>query len=175
MSAMQVIADDEVEPKELLVELLRSELEEYGGLLALLEDQQDAIIARSPDRVLEINTLINDQMRMIHMRREAREQFVCRLANRLNQNTNSTLRELLRFFRQPIQPLLEALIKEINNLVTRARRRAQQNQMLLARSIEVMQEVLQRLNPETMHKVYGADGRSLFGVRETKSRWVVRS
>ena len=175
MSAMPVMTDEGVEPKELLVERLRSELEEYGGLLALLEDQQNAIVARAPDRVLEVNTEINDQMRMIHMRREAREQFVSTLAVKLNQKPNSTLRSLLSFFRKPIQPLLEALIDEINSHVTRARRRAQQNQMLLARSIEVMQEVLQRLNPETMHKVYGADGRSLFGVRDTKSRWVVRS
>lgn len=173
MSGM--IIDDEVEPKELLIELLRSELEEYGGLLALLEEQQAAIVAREPDRVLEINTSINDQMRMIQMRRGARESFASSLAEKLNQSQGSTLRELIRFFRKPIQPLIEALITEINNLVTRARRRAQQNQMLLARSIEVMQEVLHQLNPETMHKVYGADGRSLFGVREAGSRWVVHT
>lgn len=173
MSAMMI--DDEVEPKELLIELLRSELEEYGGLLALLEDQQAAIVARTADRVLEINTSINDQMRMIQMRREARESFAAGLAEKLNQSPSSSLREMIRFFRKPIQPLIEALIGEINNLVTRARRRAQQNQMLLARSIEVMQEVLHQLNPETMHKVYGADGRSLFGVRESGSRWVVHT
>ena len=56
------------EPKELLVELLRSELAEYGGLLSLLEDQQNAIVARAPERVLEINTSINDQMRTIQMK-----------------------------------------------------------------------------------------------------------
>ena len=166
---------DVAEPKELLVDLLRSELVEYGGLLALLEEQQNAIVARAPERVLEINTAINDQMRMIQMRREAREEFVSGMAVKLNELPQSTLREMLRFFRKPIQPLLEALIDEINNLVARARRRAQQNQMLLARSIEVMQEVLHRLNPETMHKVYGADGRSLFGVREVSSRWVVHT
>lgn len=163
------------EPKELLIELLRSEMEEYGGLLALLDDQQNAIVARAPDRVLEINTAINDQMRMIQMRREAREQFVTGVATRLDLQPAATLRELLRFFRKPIQPLLEALIDEINGLVSRARRRAQQNQMLLARSIEVMQEVLHRLHPETMHKVYGADGRSLFGVREVGPRFAVHT
>jgi flagellar biosynthesis/type III secretory pathway chaperone len=172
---MAMMTDDAVEPKELLIELLRSELEEYGGLLALLEDQQAAIVARAPDRVLEINTAINDQMRMIQMRREAREDFAENLATKLDQVPTSTIRELIRFFRKPIQPLIEALIMEINNLVTRARRRAQQNQMLLARSIEVLQEVLHQLNPETMHKVYGADGRSLFGIRETNSRWVVHT
>lgn len=175
MSAMATMIDDAVEPKELLIELLRSELEEYGGLLALLEDQQAAIVARAPDRVLEINTSINDQMRTIQMRREAREEFSASLAVRLEQAPTSTIRELIRFFRQPIQPLMDALIIEINNLVTRARRRAQQNQMLLARSIEVLQDVLRQLNPETMHKVYGADGRSLFGIRETNSRWVVHT
>ncbi len=174
MSGMLAMTDEAVEPKELLIELLRAEMEEYGGLLALLEDQQAAIVERAPDRVLEINTSINDQMRMIHVRRETREEFVSTLALKLHQPA-STLREMLRFFRQPIQPLLEALIDEINSLVTRARRRAQQNQMLLARSIEVMQEVLHQLHPETMHKVYGADGRSLFGVREASSRWVVHT
>lgn len=166
---------DDVEPKELLIELLRAELVEYGGLLALLDDQQAAIVARAPDRVLEINTEINDQMRMIQVRRETREEFVATLSDKLRQLPNSTLRDLLRFFRQPIQPLIAALIDEINKLVTRARRRAVQNQMLLARSIEVMQEVLHKLNPETMHKVYGADGRSLFGVRDSGSRLVVHT
>jgi flagellar biosynthesis/type III secretory pathway chaperone len=172
---MPAMMDDAVEPKELLVELLRAELEEYGGLLALLDDQQAAIVARSPDRVLEINTAINDQMRMIQARRESREDFVRELTCDLKQLPSSTLRDLILFFRKPVQPLVEAMIDEINSLVTRARRRAQQNQMLLARSIEVMQEVLHRLNPETMHKVYGADGRSLFGVREASSRWVVHT
>jgi len=177
MIGMQIDSggNDAAEPKELLVELLRSELAEYGGLLSLLDDQQNAIVARTPDRVLEINTSINDQMRTIQMKREARENFVSNLAIKLNEPPQSTLREMLRYFRKPIQPLLEALIDEINSLVTRARRRAQQNQMLLARSIEVMQEVLQRLNPETMHKVYGADGRSLFGVRDVGSRLVVHT
>src|SRR5205823_4140789 len=85
VSAMAMMTDDAVEPKELLIELLRSELEEYGGLLALLEDQQAAIVARAPDRVLEINTAINDQMRMIQMRREAREEFAENLATKLDQ------------------------------------------------------------------------------------------
>lgn len=175
MSALPVLADAGAEPKELLVDLLRSELAEYGGLLALLEDQQNAIVARAPDRVLEINTAINDQMRMIQMRREAREEFATNVASRLDLPASATLRELLRFFRKPVQPLIEALIDEINGLVTRARRRAQQNQMLLARSIEVMQEVLHRLNPEMMHKVYGADGRSLFGVRDVSTRLVLHT
>jgi flagellar biosynthesis/type III secretory pathway chaperone len=170
-----LLESDAVEAKELVVEVLRSEMEEYGGLLALLEDQQTAIIDRAAERVLEVNMSINDQMRMIQMRREARERLVASVATKLNQQPGSTLRELIPFFRKPIQPLIEALITEINSLVTRARRRAQQNQMLLARSIEVMQEVLHRLNPETMHKVYGADGRSLFGVREVASRFVVHT
>ncbi|HYR59154.1 MAG TPA: flagellar export chaperone FlgN [Chthoniobacteraceae bacterium] len=144
-------------------------------MLALLEDQQNAIVARAAEKVLEINTAINDQMRMIQLRREARERFVAELSSKLEQGPASTLRELMRFFRKPIQPLIEALIDEINKLVTRARRRAQQNQMLLARSIEVMLEVLHRLNPESMHKVYGTDGRSLFSVRDEGSRSVAHT
>jgi len=175
MSGLAPITDDGVEAKELVIEVLRAEMEEYGGLLALLEDQQAAIIARAADQVLEINMSINDQMRMIQLRRETRERLVSSIAIRLNQEPNSVLRELIRFFRKPIQPLIEALIDEINSLVTRARRRAQQNQMLLARSIEVMQEVLHRLNPETMHKVYGSDGRSLFGIRDVGSRFVIHT
>jgi len=112
---------------------------------------------------------------MIQLRREARERFVAELSSKLEQGPASTLRELMRFFRKPIQPLIEALIDEINKLVTRARRRAQQNQMLLARSIEVMLEVLHRLNPESMHKVYGTDGRSLFSVRDEGSRSVAHT
>jgi hypothetical protein len=71
---------EDVEPKEILIELLGSEMEEYGAPLALLEEQQGAIVERAPERVFEINTSINDQMRMIQVRRETREQFVSNLA-----------------------------------------------------------------------------------------------
>lgn len=174
MSVM-IPTEEVVEAKDMLIELLRLELGEYGGLLALLDDQQSAIVARAPERVLEINTAINDQMRMIQLRRETREQFVTKVSESANQVSGRTLREILCIFRKPVRPLIEALIDEINSLVSRARRRAQQNQMLLARSIEVMQEVLHRLNPETMHKVYGADGRSLFGVRDVSPRFVAHT
>jgi flagellar biosynthesis/type III secretory pathway chaperone len=166
---MPGMMDEVVEPTELLVELLRSEAVEYGGLLALLEDQQKAVVERAPNRVVELNTAITDQMRVIQMRREAREKFIEHLAITLKRSPDSSLCELLCFFRQPIQPLIEALIAEINHLVTRARRRAQQNEMLLGRSIEVMQGVLHRLNPETMQMVYGSDGRSFSGIPDPNS------
>ena len=167
-------AADPAEEKEDLIPLLRAELEEYGWLLNLIEAQQHAIVQRSPDAVLELNESISVQVKKIQTRREAREQFVRDLAGRLNQPANSTLRALLGSFRAPIRPLLEALIEEVNSLVKRARRRAQQNQMLLARSIEVMQDVLHRLNPEMVTKVYGADGRAFFGIREAGGRCLAK-
>ena len=58
-----------------------------------------------------------------------------------------------------MRPLVEALATEVNRLIGKVRRRAQQNQMLLARTIEVTQELCEKLKPGTVTRTYAPDGK----------------
>lgn len=144
---------------DMLIETLREELQEYGGLLSLFDDQQKAILARKPDEVLMIQGSIRAQLDTIHGRRKNREAAAREFAVSVGREPGSTVKSLMANCEEVVRPLLEALIHEVNQLISRTRRRGQQNQMLLARSIEVSQHLLQRLNPEAVTKTYGRGGR----------------
>ena len=45
-----------------LLDILRDELQEYGGLIGLLNAQQQSILNRRPDSLLEINQTVQTQM-----------------------------------------------------------------------------------------------------------------
>lgn len=166
---------------EPLADALREELQEYGGLLALFEEQQNAILRREPDKVLATQDAIITQLKTINFCRKQREALVAEIAELATAGgiavaEKVSVRALLPFFAEPVRPLLEALIQEINGLVTRTKRRAKQNQMLLARSIEVSQQILQKLNPETVTRTYSARGKmKLAAAAAAGSRMLVRS
>ncbi|MEM9160637.1 MAG: flagellar export chaperone FlgN, partial [Verrucomicrobiota bacterium] len=69
------------------------------------------------------------------------------------------LRKMLPHFPDFIHPLLEALMEEINQMITRTRRKAQQNFLLLSRTMELTQETLRALQPENYTKTYSKKGR----------------
>jgi len=147
------------DPQEQVIHALRAELEEYGALLNLFDAQQNAILARDPDAVLAADENIAAQLLTTRARRKQREALVAALAAFGECPPQSSLSELTPLFREPMRPLVQALIAEVNRLITHARRRAQQNQMLLARTIEVTQELLTRLNPGTVTRTYSPQGR----------------
>ena len=142
-----------------LVDALRSELEEYGALLGLFDTQQNAIFSRDSESILLTVSTIEEQMQRVQTLRTQRENIVRNFAALHAQPANATLRSLLQFFAADARPLLEALIDEINHLVHRARRRSRQNHQLLSRAVEVRQELLQTLRPESFMKTYSARGR----------------
>lgn len=160
---------------ESLVEALRNEVQEHGGLLNLFAQQQDAILGRDPDLVLVVTDLIGIQAETIDRCRRAREALVADCAAVSNQPPDVALRVLIPFFPEPVRPLLEALIDEVNGLVSRTKRKARQNQMLLARSIEVSQQILERLNPGGITKTYSNNGRVSIGVTASASRCIATS
>jgi flagellar biosynthesis/type III secretory pathway chaperone len=71
--------------------------------------------------------------------------------------------------------MLEALMAEVNRLIRQSRRRARQNQMLLARTIETSQQILQRLRPDTITKTYSSNGRIEIGATTGERRWTTKS
>ena len=144
---------------ESIADALRAELAEYGGLLHRFEAQQQSLLARDSAAVLQLSTEIEAQTRLAADRREQRERLVASFALGHGQPANATLRALLPLIEDVARPLLEALIAEVNVLLHRVRRANRHNHALLARTVEMHQEMLQQLRPTAFTKTYAPDGR----------------
>ena len=142
---------------EQIIEALRSEMQEYGGLLNLFDRQQNAILNRKPDEVTDSDEAIDAQLSAVRARRLQRESLVDGLTP--DADPHPSLLQAILLFPQPMRPLVEALATEVNRLIAKVRRRAQQNQMLLARTIEVTQELCEKLKPGTVTRTYAPDGK----------------
>jgi flagellar biosynthesis/type III secretory pathway chaperone len=144
---------------ETIADALRAELAEYGGLLHRFEAQQESLLARDSAAVLHLSTEIEAQTRAATERREQRERIVAAFAREQNRPANATLRSLMPLIDEVARPLLEALIGEVNVLLHRVRRANRHNHDLLARTVEMHQELLQQLRPAAFTKTYAPDGR----------------
>jgi flagellar biosynthesis/type III secretory pathway chaperone len=144
---------------EFIAECLRQELADYGGLLHLFEEQQRSLFRRDADAVLRLGAEIEAQARSLAEGRLRREEAVSGFAIARGYPANSTLRALLPLIEAAARPLLEALIDEVNNLLRRVRRTSRHNHTLLARAVDVHQELLQQLRPNTFTKTYSPAGR----------------
>jgi flagellar biosynthesis/type III secretory pathway chaperone len=148
---------------ELIAHCLRDELQEYGGLLGLFEEQQNALFRRDPNGVLVIIANIEEQAKAASVKRSRREQIVSEFASAQNRPADSTLRSLLVCFPADVRPMMEALIDEVNRLIHRTRRCARQNVMLLQKAVEMHQEALRTLKPDAFTKTYSARGQVSVG------------
>jgi len=143
---------------ETIATCLRDELQEYGGLLGLFEEQQGALYRRDASTVLAIVSSIEEQARQAAKKRLQRERVVREFAAAQGRPTDATLRQLLPCFPEEVRPMLEALIDEVNRLVHRARRGVRQNALLLQRAVEMHQEALRILRPDAFTKTYSLHG-----------------
>jgi hypothetical protein len=150
---------------EPLVEILRNELQEYGGLFNLLGQQQDRIIERKPDAVLSLNDEIEIQTRTVGELRGRRETYVDDLLARVGEAVPGTLRRLIPHLPEFVQPLIEALMTDINHMVRRNRHKARQNHLLLSRAVQLTEETLRVLQPENFTRTYGRTGRASLPAR----------
>jgi flagellar biosynthesis/type III secretory pathway chaperone len=141
-----------------LIELLREEVQEYGGLYNLLDRQQNEIFNRDPDLVMEINIEVEAHMKQMDVLRQKRESMVREMAIRCQCDQEWTLKELLPGFPVFVRPLLEALIDEVNAMVRRTRQKARQNYLLLSRTMEIAHEALRRSEPSNYSKTYSRKG-----------------
>lgn len=144
---------------EFITECLRNELQEYGALLALFEEQQANLLRQDADQVAALAFSIEEQARATHQCRDRREKCVREFAEKQGRSPDSSLRQLLPFFPSEVQPMLNALIDEINHLIHRIRRDARHNQMLLSRVVKAHDEALRTLMPERFEaRTYSARG-----------------
>jgi flagellar biosynthesis/type III secretory pathway chaperone len=142
-----------------LIDLLRLELQEYGGLFNLLGRQQDRIIERQPDAILVLNDEIDAQTQTVADLRTRREQMVEELHTRAGAGGAATLRAIIPYFAADVQPLLEALMNDINLMLRRTRQKARQNHLLLARAMELTEQTLRVLQPENFTRTYQRTGK----------------
>ncbi len=144
---------------EPLVQSLRMELQEYGGLSVLIEKQQRAILDRNMSDYMAIAEEIETQAAATMGLRAEREQRVRQFAEHFGQPVDTELSRLVEHFPSDAQPLLRALVEEINNQIGKSNRRAKQNHMLLARAMQYTYELLQQVSPQSQVKTYSKMGK----------------
>lgn len=142
----------------ILVENLRAELQAYGGLLQLFNEQQDNLLRGDPDAVLSYAHEIEAQVRITADLRDRREDAVRLFAESRARPGDSTLRQLLPLFPDDVRPLLSALIDEVNHLIRRVRQGVRRNHQILHRTVQVHQETLRTLRPAAFTKTYSPHG-----------------
>ena len=142
-----------------LVTELREELAGYGGLLNLFDEQQSYLWQRDPLRVMETAHTIEQLAASTAAHRMTRETWVRDFALAHGQPPDRSLRQLLPYFPSDLQLLLDALITEINHLIRRVRRRASQNQSLIARALELQRDAVAALRPGSLTRTYAPTGR----------------
>ena len=141
-----------------LVEALREELTQYGELLALMQEQQELIINRQPQELLDNLARVNTQMEKVATAREARHMGRSALTGAIGAQNDITFREMTNQLPEEYRPLLDALVEEINTLLEHIQKWLRQNHMLLQRSLDLMQRLVQEVFPRTKPKTYSRGG-----------------
>jgi flagellar biosynthesis/type III secretory pathway chaperone len=144
---------------EELLNLLRDELQEYGGLIGLLSAQQQSILNRKEESLLQLNQSVQTQMEASQILQKRRQGLVCSLARSFGESERSTLSELVQHFPDVTRPMFESIIEEINSLIGRVREKVMQNQRLLARLVEVTDQILGATDPASHSKTYSSEGK----------------
>ncbi len=137
---------------------LRAELQEYGGLLELLEDQQNSILRGEPEVFVDLGAAVHEQVTLLGAHRACREKTVQSFARNCRQPESATLAELLAHMPAAVAGMIKALIDEVNALITRTQRRLRQNHLLLARCVSAAQQSVVVAGGGEMVSTYGRAG-----------------
>ena len=118
-------------------------------------------MSRASDDLLLCVAAVETQGRVIQSARAHREQCRRAVAGQLKLSPDVAFAELIPCLPADYQPLLQALVSENNTLLMRVRQRAQQNHLLLSRSVELMQRLMNSLCPANEPLVYNGRGTML--------------
>ncbi len=145
---------------EILAEKLRAEVEAYGHLFQLLEDQRNALLAQDSERILAVTDHLNRHALKIDGLRRDRER--CFLT--LREDESQTLSVFIKTLQHESRPQLEALYEEVNRLIGSSRQQLERNHMFFRRAWDLSQGLLQALNPQAPGPpVYERNGQSRRG------------
>lgn len=125
-----------------LIEALREELKQYGEMLALLDQQQQLVTGRPVAELPDNVNCVNVQAGVIAAARQEREQRRRHLARLLEQSETAAFAVLIPLLPNDYRPLVDALVRENNELLVRVQQRARQNHLLLSHGAESMQQLI---------------------------------
>lgn len=133
---------------EALIESLRTELTDYGGVLVLLDEQQKSIEQRSATGLLDNVAALKAQMELVAANRKRRNEASDTLAASLGLAPSTPLSDLISLLPRDYQPLLRALIEEINELLFRCHQRVLLNNLLLTNSAHPLHALTSELQAD---------------------------
>lgn len=142
-----------------LIESLREELKQYGEMLALMDQQQTLVMRRQTGELFQNVAGVNAQAEVIAAARREREQFQRNLARELQLPETAGFNVLTPLLPADYRPLVQALVEENNELLTRVQQRARQNHLILSHAVELMQQMINSMFPGAGPKTYDDDGR----------------
>ena len=116
-----------------LVNALREELQEKGGLLQFLNQQTEVLYLRLPDENRILEEQIRTQILAASGCTRKRELIIREIASRMDLADGNNPSEIVVRFPEYVQPLLEALFSEVERLSGRMEERLRQNQQLKTR------------------------------------------
>ncbi|HEX3624928.1 MAG TPA: flagellar export chaperone FlgN [Verrucomicrobiae bacterium] len=142
-----------------LIEALREELKQYGEMLAVLEQQQQAVMQRQTGDVLQNVAEVNAQSNVIAAVRHEREQHRRNVARMLDLDDNAGFAVIIPQLPADYRPLVQALVSENNALLVRIQQRARQNHLLLSHAVEMLQQLMNAVFPGGAPRTYDSAGR----------------
>jgi hypothetical protein len=116
-----------------LVNALREELQEKGGLLQFLNQQTEVLYLRQPEENRRLEDQIRTQILVASGCTGRRELILREIASRMDLADGNNPSEIVVRFPEYVQPLLEALFSEVERLSGRMEERLRQNQQLKTR------------------------------------------
>lgn len=146
-----------------LVDTLRDELQQYGEMLARLDEQQEFAMKRAAEDLLQSVSFVQEQGDKMQDARAKRETAFSEVLKEKLLPSTSSFSDLLPTLPPSYQPLVQALVRENNELLVRVQQRARQNHLLILRSLELMQSFMVSLFPGGPAPVYGGKGVVLNG------------
>ena len=121
-----------------LIAILREELTQYGEVLALMQEQQELIINRAANELLINLNTVNSQMEQVAQVRQQRELARKQLVDSLGGTEETTFRQMTEMLPAEVQPLIDALVQEINQMLQNVQKLLRQNHILDKRSLDLM-------------------------------------
>jgi hypothetical protein len=113
-----------------LVDALRDELQEKGGVIRLLNQQTEVLYRRDASEAARVAEQIRGQLCLATRCTRARELTLRQTALKMKLSEDIDRSQILGRFPEYVQPLLEALFGEVDRLSGRMEERLKQNQQL---------------------------------------------
>lgn len=133
---------------ESLAAMLRTELEEYGGLFSILEAQRESLLEQDLEAIIGANRDLEKQAEKIQDLRDRRLNFIRKSGEFVEWQIPDppTIKGLVRSAPDKIRPMFEGLIDEVERLMVSTRNYLKRNQMLMRRAYDMNRQFLSLVN-----------------------------